>query len=126
MFCSPNIFIKNLLNQTGPALDQLPEELLPALGKFLYIGRDGAEQGEINRQGILYFSSFDLFLSREGMEQLRTIIKCLTVLCLNTHNIPLVASIDLVKHVRLTIMSLSLETIHPGDPTQHPSPISSP
>ena len=44
------------------------------------------------------------------MEQLRAIIKCLTVLCLNTHNIPLVASIDLVKHVRLTIISLSLGT----------------
>ena len=57
---------------------------MPALGKFLYIGRDAAEQGSINR---------------EGMEQLRAIIKCLTVLCLNTHNIPLVASIDLVKHV---------------------------
>ena len=55
-------------------------------------------------------SSFDLFLNREGMEQLRAIIKCLTVLCLNTHNIPLVASIDLVKHVRLTIISLSLGT----------------
>ena len=58
MFCSPNIFIKNLLNQTGPALDQLPEELLPALGKFLYIGRDGAEQGEINREGVFIFVTF--------------------------------------------------------------------
>ena len=48
-------------------------------------------------------STFDLFMNREGMEQLRAIIKCLTVLCLNTHNIPLVASIDLVKHVGLTI-----------------------
>ena len=76
--------IEHLSQQTGPPLDRLPEELLPALGKFLYIGRDAAEQGSINR---------------EGMEQLQAIIKCLTVLCLNTHNIPLVASIDLVKHV---------------------------
>ena len=101
----------HLADQTGPLLDRLPEELLPALGKFLYIGRDAAEQGEINK---------------EGMEQLQAIIKCLTVLCLNTHNIPLVASIDLVKHVRLTIIDLSLGTLHPGDPTEHPSPISSP
>ena len=79
--CSYNM---HLADQTGPLLDRLPEELLPALGKFLYIGRDAAEQGEINK---------------EGMEQLQAIIKCLTVLCLNTHNIPLVASIDLVKHV---------------------------
>ena len=64
-----------------------------------------------------FVNIFYLFLNREGMEQLRAIIKCLTVLCLNTHNIPLVASIDLVKHVRLTIISLSLESGHPGDPT---------
>ena len=74
---------------------------MPALGKFLYIGRDAAEQGSINREG---FRSRFIFIylfsiNREGMEQLRAIIKCLTVLCLNTHNIPLVASIDLVKHV---------------------------
>ena len=68
----------------GPPLERLPEELLPALGKFLYIGRDAAEQGAINR---------------EGMEQMRLILKCLTVLCLHTHNIPLIASIDLVKQV---------------------------
>ena len=51
-------FPKHLLNQTGPALDQLPEELLPALGKFLYIGRDGAEQGEINREGVFILVIF--------------------------------------------------------------------
>ena len=62
----PNIFIKHLLNQTGPALDQLPEELLPALGKFLYIGRDGAEQGEINREAFLYLSSFHFVLEQGG------------------------------------------------------------
>ena len=54
----PQTSFKNLLNQTGPALDQLPEELLPALGKFLYIGRDGAEQGEINREGVVIFVTF--------------------------------------------------------------------
>jgi hypothetical protein len=70
--------------ETGPPLERMPGELLPTLSKFLYIGKDQAEQGSINR---------------EGMEQLRAIVKCLTILCLNTHNIPLVASIDVVKHV---------------------------
>ena len=36
---------------------------------------------------------------RETLEQVRGIVKCLTVICLNTHNIPLVASMDFVTHI---------------------------
>ena len=78
-----SIFARHL-PQTGPSLADLPEELLPALGKFLYIGKDGVEQGALNK---------------EGMEQLHSLVACLTILCLEPHNIPMVASIEFVKHV---------------------------
>ena len=70
--------------ETGPQLETLPEELLAALSKFLFIGKDCTEQGNVNK---------------ENMEQLGNIVKCLTIICLNTHNIPLVASMDFVTHI---------------------------
>ena len=70
--------------ETGPELETLPEELLAALSKFLFIGKDCTEQGDVNK---------------ENMEQLGNIVKCLTIVCLNTHNIPLVASMDFVAHI---------------------------
>ena len=33
------------------------------------------------------------------MEQLSNIVKCLTIICLNTFNIPMVASMDFVSHI---------------------------
>ena len=35
--------------EAGPPLDELPDELLPALSKFLFIGKDRTEQGDVNR-----------------------------------------------------------------------------
>ena len=35
--------------EAGPPLDKLPDELLPALSKFLFIGKDRTEQGDVNR-----------------------------------------------------------------------------
>ena len=48
--------------EIGPQLEHLPEELLAALSKFLFIGRDVTEQGD---------------LSKENMEQLRNIVRYL-------------------------------------------------
>ena len=70
--------------EIGPQLEHLPEELLPALSKFLFIGKDVTEQGDV---------------SKETMEQLRNIVKCLTIICLNTFNIPLVASMEFVTQI---------------------------
>ena len=70
--------------EIGPALEQLPEELLAALSKFLFIGKDEVEQGTINK---------------DSLEQLTNIIKCVTIICLNTYNIPLVASMEFVRQV---------------------------
>ena len=67
--------------EIGPGLENLPEELLPALSKFLFIGKDEIEQSN---------------LTKENMEQLDNIVKCLTIICLNTFNIPLVASMNFV------------------------------
>ena len=68
----------------GPRLEALPEELLPALTKFLFIGKDVTEQGDV---------------SRDNMEQLRNIVRCLTIVCLNTFNIPLVSSMEFVTQL---------------------------
>ena len=38
-------------------------------------------------------------LSKENMEQLQNIVKCLTIVCLNTFNIPLVASMQFVTQI---------------------------
>ena len=67
--------------EIGPALEKLPEELLPALSKFLFIGKDEIEQGQ---------------LGKETLEQCDNIVKCLTIVCLNTFNIPLVSSMNFV------------------------------
>lgn len=72
---------------SGPSVNDLPEELLPALSKFLFISRDEAEQGSFNNKSIA-----------NG----RDIIKCLIVICRNNHNIPLVFSMDFVKHITQT------------------------
>jgi hypothetical protein len=36
-------------HDAGPHLSRLPEELLPAIGKFMYIAKEGTEQVIITR-----------------------------------------------------------------------------
>ena len=45
------------------------------------------------------FDTFQGDLSKENMEQLQNIVKCLTIVCLNTFNIPLVASMQFVTQI---------------------------
>jgi hypothetical protein len=68
----------------GPALAKLPDELLPALSKFLFVGRDEAEEGTLQHSSI---------------ERGKQIVKCLIIICRCPENIPLVASMDFVQQV---------------------------
>ncbi len=52
--------------EEGPPLSELPDELLVACSKFLFIARDEAEQGEVNRKSVSHA---------------KDIVKCLTILC---------------------------------------------
>ena len=72
------------LKEEGPPLSDLPEELLPALSKFLFIGKDEAEQGVINAKAI---------------GNAKDMVKCLIIICRLPDNIPLVASMDFIRLV---------------------------
>ncbi len=52
--------------EEGPPLQDLPDELLVACSKFLFITKDEAEQGEVNRASVGHA---------------KDIVKCLTILC---------------------------------------------
>ncbi len=71
----------------GPRLADLPEELLPALSKFLFVGRDEAEEGA---------------LQPGSVERGKDVLKCLIIICQCPENIPLVASMDFVQQVTQT------------------------
>jgi hypothetical protein len=63
---------------------ELPDELLPALSKFLIIGKDDVDQGNIDAASI----------SRS-----REIVTCLTITCRKVEHVPLVASMDFVRTI---------------------------
>ena len=66
-----------------PSLDKLPDELLPALSKFLFLLRDDTEeQGHINAKSVT-----------AGKD----VISVLIVVVKNVDNIPLVCSMDLIR-----------------------------
>ena len=48
--------------EIGPALESLPEELLPALSKFLFIGKDEIEQVRILCSHLLKDINTDFWL----------------------------------------------------------------
>ena len=47
----------------GPRLAELPEELLPALSKYLFVGEDEAEEVRLMGGGILFQNSVPLWCS---------------------------------------------------------------
>lgn len=56
----------------GPHLGRLPDELLPAIGKFIIVARDTCETDT---------------LSEEGIEQVAILIDCLVIVCRHFDNI---------------------------------------
>uniref|UniRef100_A0A1B6DB47 Neurobeachin-like protein 1 n=1 Tax=Clastoptera arizonana TaxID=38151 RepID=A0A1B6DB47_9HEMI len=77
----------------GPHLSRLPEELLPAIGKFIYIAKDEADNGN---------------LTCEKLEEVDLLVRCLTSISRNFDNIPLIASCDYVSH----FISIATTLIH--------------
>ncbi|XP_040571294.2 LOW QUALITY PROTEIN: neurobeachin-like protein 1 [Lepeophtheirus salmonis] len=71
--------------ESGPNLTSLPDELLAALSKFLFISKES--------------QSNDGLMSLNVVSDTKDIIKCLTILCRCTENIPLIASMDFVKYL---------------------------
>ena len=65
-------------------LGELPDELLPALSKFLIISKDEADQGNIDSPLV---------------KKSREIVKCLTITCREVDNIPLAASMNFVRTI---------------------------
>ena len=56
-------------------LGELPDELLPALSKFLIIAKDDVDQGHVNSALV---------------KKAREIVNCVTITCRNVEYIPLV------------------------------------
>ena len=73
----------------GPFLSILPDELLAALSKFLFVGKDQIEsEGTVDVQSVIH---------------MREITTCLTIIiCQNCENIPLVGSMAFVTQLTQT------------------------
>uniref|UniRef100_A0A182K234 DUF4704 domain-containing protein n=1 Tax=Anopheles christyi TaxID=43041 RepID=A0A182K234_9DIPT len=61
----------------GPHLSRLPDELLPAIEKFLIIARDGCENGREEEEGV----------HDSSMRENVLLVQCLTVICRHFENI---------------------------------------
>ena len=75
----------------GPSLSDLPDELLPALSKFLFVGKDEAEQGTIELSSV---------------QDMTQIVKCLVAVCRKIDNIPLIGSMAFVAQLTQTVTLL--------------------
>ncbi|XP_017135675.1 neurobeachin-like protein 1 isoform X1 [Drosophila miranda] len=66
-------FWHEVLPDSGPHLGRLPDELLPAIGKFIIVARDASDTSER--------------LEEEAIEQVATLIECLVIVCRHFDNI---------------------------------------
>ncbi|BFF98031.1 neurobeachin-like protein 1 [Drosophila madeirensis] len=66
-------FWHEVLPDSGPHLGRLPDELLPAIGKFIIVARDASDTSER--------------LEDEAIEQVATLIDCLVIVCRHFDNI---------------------------------------
>lgn len=90
---------KEVKHDAGPCLSRLPEELLPAISKFVFIAQDQISCNQI---------------TEEGLQQIDLLIRCLIIICRNFDNIPLVASCDYVGHA-VTIATSVIQKLVDGD-----------
>ncbi|XP_025416195.1 neurobeachin-like protein 1 isoform X1 [Sipha flava] len=86
--------------EAGPSLSRLPDELLPAIAKFLYIAKDDSEKNGLSHQNIV---------------ETEYLIRCLIVISRNFYNIPLLTSCDYIKEST----SVALHFIHKLTSTDH-------
>ncbi|GFG29897.1 hypothetical protein Cfor_09918 [Coptotermes formosanus] len=69
-------------HDSGPHLSRLPEELLPAIGKFMYLAKEETDK---------------ISLNPKSLKKVELLVRCLIVICRNFDNIPLIASCDFVN-----------------------------
>ncbi|PSN41663.1 hypothetical protein C0J52_10512 [Blattella germanica] len=69
-------------HDSGPHLSRLPEELLPAIGKFMYLAKEDTEKKA---------------LDTEALQRVELLVRCLIIICRNFDNIPFIASCDYVS-----------------------------
>lgn len=75
----------------GPPLNALPDELLPALSKFLFVAKDEAEQG---------------LISVKTVTELSNLVAALTILTTRLDNVALVGSMAFVTQLTQTVTLL--------------------
>nr|XP_018911290.1 PREDICTED: neurobeachin-like protein 1 [Bemisia tabaci] len=84
----------------GPHLSRLPEELLPAIGKFLFIAKDNAEKNAI---------------TTEETNEVQLLLRCLIMISRNFDNIPVLASCDYISHTIAIATSLIHQLVNGKD-----------
>ena len=92
-FVSANISLYRICRSVQ--LGELPDELLPALSKFLIIDKDSADQGHIDASLV---------------KKCKILVECLTITCRQTEHIPLVASMNFVRTIT-QLASLLLQNL---------------
>lgn len=70
-------------SDTGPHLKRLPDELLPAIGKFLIIAKESYQN--------------ECPLNDESLAETTLLLKCLTVICRHFDNIQTVANYQYIS-----------------------------
>lgn len=73
----------DIKNDSGPHLNRLPDELLPAIGKFLIIARDQIEQDDLTCERLL---------------ECELLLKCLMIISRHFDNIPVIAKTDYITN----------------------------
>lgn len=70
-------------NDLGPHLKRLPDELLPAIGKFLIVAKDSYQNEDA--------------LSDDELAETTLLLKCLTMICRHFDNIQTVANYQYIS-----------------------------
>lgn len=79
-------------SDVGPHLKRLPDELLPAIGKFLIIAKDSYQS--------------DSGLDDEALAETTLLLKCLTVVCRHFDNIQTVANYQYISCAHTISMNI--------------------
>lgn len=79
-------------NDLGPHLKRLPDELLPAIGKFLIVAKDSYQN--------------DNYLSDDELAETTLLLKCLTTICRHFDNIQTVANYQYISDAVIISMDI--------------------
>lgn len=79
-------------NDLGPHLKRLPDELLPAIGKFLIVAKDEYQN--------------ERELDADELGETTLLLRCLTVICRHFDNIQTVANYQYISYAVTVAMSI--------------------